>query len=68
MDTADKGRLMTTMGVSGGMFLLVPAHPGCPRQNPENRKTVVCVGGVCSNKCLQCLDSVGWKEGRAFGL
>ena len=25
------------------MFLLVPAHPGCPRQNPESRKTVVCV-------------------------
>jgi len=25
------------------MFLLVPAHPGCPRQNPESRKMVVCV-------------------------
>jgi len=23
------------------MFLLVPAYPGCPGQNPENRKTVV---------------------------
>jgi len=25
------------------MFLLVPAHPGCFGQNPESRKTVVCV-------------------------
>jgi len=25
------------------MFLLVLAHPGCPRQNPKSRKTVVCV-------------------------
>jgi len=28
---------------SGWMFLLVPAHPGCPGQNPNRRKTVVCV-------------------------
>jgi len=25
------------------MFLLVPAHPGCPRHNPESRKMVVVV-------------------------
>jgi len=25
------------------MFLLVPAHPGCPGQNPKSRKTVVVV-------------------------
>jgi len=43
MDEADKGRLMTTIDVSGWMLLLVPAHPGCPGQNPESRKTVVCV-------------------------
>ena len=23
------------------MFLLVPAHPGCPGQSPESRKMVV---------------------------
>jgi len=34
---------MTTIGVSEWMFLLVPAHPGCPRQNPQRRKTVVCM-------------------------
>ena len=25
------------------MFLLVPAQPGCPGQNSQSRKTVVCV-------------------------
>jgi len=25
------------MSVSGWMFLLVPAHPGCPRQIPQSR-------------------------------
>ena len=25
------------------MFLLEPAHPSCPRQNPESSKMVVCV-------------------------
>ena len=25
------------------MFLLIPAHLGCPGQNPKSRKTVVCV-------------------------
>jgi len=30
------------------MFLLVPAHPGCPGQNPESCKMVVCgVWCVC---------------------
>jgi len=26
--------LMTMIGVNGWMFLVVPAHPGCPGQNP----------------------------------
>jgi len=25
----------------GEMYLLVPAHPGCPRQGPESHKMVV---------------------------
>jgi len=33
----------TTIGVSGWMLLLVPAHPGWPGQNPESRKMVMCV-------------------------
>jgi len=39
----DKGCLMTTIGVSRWMFLLVPALPGCPGQNPESCRMVVCV-------------------------
>jgi len=27
----------------GEMYLLVPAHPGCPGQSPQSRKMVVCV-------------------------
>jgi len=41
MEEADKGRWMTTVGVSGWTFLMVPAHPGCPRQSPKSRKLVV---------------------------
>jgi len=32
--------------LSGWMFLLVPAHPGCPGQIPQSRKMVVCVWEV----------------------
>jgi len=27
----------------GEMHLLVPSHPGCPRQSPQSRKMVVCM-------------------------
>jgi len=30
MEKDDKGSMMIRMGVSGWMFLLVPAYPGCP--------------------------------------
>ena len=41
---------------SGWMFLLVPAHPGFPRQIPQSRKTVVCVCVcvVASSHYLSC--------------
>ena len=32
MEKGDKGSTLTRMGVSGWMFLLVPAYPGCPGQ------------------------------------
>ena len=44
------------------MFLLVPAHPGCPGQFPQSRKTVVCVCVcvLCSEMfCLIVLMAVG---------
>jgi len=31
----------------GKMYLLVPAHPVCPRQSPESRKMVVLCVCVC---------------------
>ena len=31
----------------GEMYLLVAAHPGCPRQSPQSRKMVVCC--VCNS-------------------
>jgi len=36
MEKGDKGSTMIRMGVSGWMFLLVPAYPGCPDQRPLN--------------------------------
>ena len=38
------------------MFLLVPAHPGGPRQNPESCKMVVC---ACVSRVLQTV-VVNW--------
>jgi len=39
---------MTTIDVSGCVFLLVSAYPGCPGQNPESSIiTVVVVVVVC---------------------
>jgi len=36
----------------GKMYLLVPAHPGCPRQSPQSRKMVVCKMVVYVNTAL----------------
>ena len=33
------------------MFLLVPAHPGCPGQNPKSRKMVVCACFIANRAC-----------------
>ena len=30
----------------GEMYLLVPAHPGCPGQSPQSCKMVVCLSGT----------------------
>jgi len=39
------------------MFLLAPSHPGCPGQNPESHKTVVCVC-VCMRACVRACVSL----------
>ena len=43
------------------MFLLVLAQPGCPRQNPQSCKTVVC---VCDIQTCTCVGSGGGVERR----
>ena len=37
MEKGDKGSTMIRMGVSGLMFLLVPAYPGCPGSQAVKR-------------------------------
>ena len=44
MEDGDKGCPMIRMGVSGWMFLLVPAYPGSPKQKAIKR-LCVCVCG-----------------------
>ena len=52
-------RLVAAMGVSGWMFLLVPAHPGCPKQSPESCKRLCVCVYVCA--CARaCTFSSGW--------
>jgi len=44
MEEDDKGCPMIRMGVSGRVFLLVPADPGCPGPKAVKRLSVcVCV-------------------------
>ena len=43
MEEVDKGCLMTRMGVSGWMFLLVPAYPVVPDIGTLNGCVYVCV-------------------------
>ena len=43
MEKGDKGSMLTRMGVSGWMFLLVPAYPGCPGQTAVKWQMVVVV-------------------------
>jgi len=39
MEKDDKGSTMIRMGVSGWMFLLVPAYPGCPGSKAVKRSS-----------------------------
>ena len=47
MEKGDKRSALTRMGVSGCMFLLVPAYPGCPGQTAIKWLLVVVVVVVC---------------------
>ena len=41
MEKGDKGSTMIRMGVSGLMFLLVPAYPGCPGSKAVKRSLLL---------------------------
>jgi len=41
MEKDDKGSTMIRMGVSGRMFLLVPAYPGCPGSKAVKRSLLL---------------------------
>jgi len=41
MEKDDKGSTMIRMGVSGSMFLLVPAYPGCPGSKAVKRSSLL---------------------------
>ena len=41
MEKDDKGSTMIPMGVSGRMFLLVPAYPGCPGSKAVKRSLLL---------------------------
>jgi len=55
MEEDDKECPMIRLGVSGWVFLLVPAYPGCPGQKPLN-------GCVCTHTraraCVCVLQSI----------
>jgi len=49
MEKSCQGKLFSIFNC---MFLLVPAHPGCPGQNPRSHETVVCVR-ACVHACVR---------------
>ena len=55
MDEVDKGSSMIRMGVSGWVFLLVPAYPGCP--GPKAVKQLCVCVCVCHN-CWEVRTSI----------
>ena len=61
MEKGDKGSTLTRMGVSGWMFLLVPAYLGCPGQTAvkwlllllsESQEDVTLSSVNCDHYCL----------------
>ena len=54
MEEIDEGCVMIRMNVSGWMFLLVPAHPGTPRQMAVKR---LCVYITLKVIALVCCDN-----------
>jgi len=76
MEKGDKGSTMIWMGVSGWMFLLVPAYPGCPGSEAIKRSLLLlllpeisvrrdkstCLQSVFFDGCLHHFDFVLWVQ------
>ena len=61
MEKDDKGSTMIRMGVSGWMFLLVPAYPGCPGSKAVKRSLLLLLSKVNGLETVlqpACYDSV----------
>jgi len=57
---------MSRRGVSGWMFLLVPAYPGSPGQRAVKR-SCVCVCISCYYSCSFSALTLSWKKRRLNG-
>ena len=56
MEKGDKGSTLTMMGVSGWMFLLVPAYPGCPGSKAVKRSLLLLLFILC----IMYASTYGW--------
>jgi len=61
MEKDDKGSTMIRMGVSGWMFLLVPAYLGCPRSKAVKRSLLL-LYITWKYHCALTLLVVHWEE------
>ena len=57
MEKDDKGSTMTRMGVSGWMFLLVPAYPGCPGSKAVKQLLLLLLSQPKIYKSVEVLDT-----------
>jgi len=54
MEKGDKGSTLIRMGVSGWMFLLVPAYPGCPGSKAIKWSLLLLLYGNCMYENFHC--------------
>ena len=62
MEKDDKGSTMIRMGVSGWMFLLVPAYPGCPGSKAVKRSLLLLLLYGVVSSVLNMMNSVNCRE------
>jgi len=62
MEKVDKGSTLIRIGVSGWMFLLVPAYPGCPRSKAVKRSLLLLLSLLTWSVmfCFSVLSTLLW--------